>query len=843
MLRCPPSRINLTASDIAAFEQRLAARQAAKFRLAPSNVRLSPGPARLMRFSVVPATHAAVWYPVAASPSKATVYEHDPEACTMDSSNIDGDDANTFFSPDGIPMHDQQSLPDQTSLHSDVSRATGDNVELQQSPGQVVAAHTVELDEHMRGVGLVEKQCPEKTVPATFDVTPKLYMNIHFVNTTSALPFTERGNPILAEIVSDAYPVQRLPHLEPSLEPQRSSSDQARAILDHSQDIPVYNDSRELQEFLYARNAGATPISSRGRGRNPRAPPEPVLTMEMPQVHYNPTLDPGAPVFVPRTRFGSSARWSQESSGPMRSHPRWASVGHMHAPSDLHVRAYAAPNIDGHPQNRPHTSHPHVSASATDPATHILDAATQRHQRRNRTSGENVSVRSPHSNLERYPVLRPPSASASQHRARGSRRTISSLYTLPRQGSSVYHRSTTYARQESRLNMADQLADSGTYLRSVFPALSISSRSTPNLLHPTYLGPHTDSRSSSLSWTTAPNSPNNYRAPSMVSAASGISAGNATRQSSREALDAATEFLRMRNSPLDELTGRLSRASSSRPRSVGHSWEKLPNLGYRVSLLTGDPFRQEAPSDELPNLADEDAISADAQHLGSEQASSVAEPVTNDLIAYSKALLPSSDTTSSPPATPDAAQTYGDNSSSSAAASGPGLTFDAIPPARRESISIKAAPRVRVYDDGKLPQTQPQTPADVARNRRATARSESTVNQSPLFVGRAVMASQHVEPQTSKHRNTYSPGTSGSAQPQTPVPATTSRVAQAGVSSSLQRSRGRSWISRNPDEAENELEGHLRLLANDRQRWLSRQGQGSLEVTPPRESRAEQYLS
>ena len=80
-------------------------------------------------------------------------------------------------------------------------------------------------------------------------------------------------------------------------------------------------------------------------------------------------------------------------------------------------------------------------------------------------------------------------------------------------------------------------------------------------------------RGSSLPWNRIDShAPGSTRVPSMVSAASGISGGQPiSRQSSREALDAAAEFLRMRNSPLDDLTEQFSRLASSRPRSVGRS--------------------------------------------------------------------------------------------------------------------------------------------------------------------------------------------------------------------------------------------------------------------------------
>jgi hypothetical protein len=76
MLRCPPSRITLTPSDIADFEHRLGARQSARRSKARvANVRLSPGPAHPTRLSFVPAEQNIGRKRAASSSSEATIHD------------------------------------------------------------------------------------------------------------------------------------------------------------------------------------------------------------------------------------------------------------------------------------------------------------------------------------------------------------------------------------------------------------------------------------------------------------------------------------------------------------------------------------------------------------------------------------------------------------------------------------------------------------------------------------------------------------------------------------------------------------------------------------------------
>lgn len=395
-------------------------------------------------------------------------------------------------------------------------------------------------------------------------------------------------------------------------------------------------------------------------------------------------------------------------------------------------------------------------------------------------------------------------------------------------------------------------------LRSVSPALSTSSRSTPNLLNRPLQPAETHSRGSSLSWRRSRHpTPVGvmHRAPSLPpTAAGGLSSSPrpcGSRQSSREGLDAAAEFLRMRNSPLDDLTERLSRLAAGRQRSVGRSWERAaPHGKWRVSLLAGDPFRQEIdqdPATSVPSPATKEVAPTTVRN--SNQAITRFLETEDDPVALSLSLPPSSPIASSSsqalPSTPPAPQFSGLSSPRSPLAQrSPAKKTSSPPPSIKRkpvppSSSVHATPKVKVYDDAKPRNTQPQTPADVSHStRRAKTRSDTAVQQSPLTVGRAAMASPARAPpipERNPYRNTYPPAPSGDP------PVVTAATPQIGTRRTRQLDQA---LQRMENETENdEMEGSLRGLEQDRLTWLARREGGDLDVTPPREGRFERYLS
>ena len=663
-----------------------------------------------------------------------------------------------------------------------------------------------------------------------------------------AIPWTPRGNELLGEIHSDAYPVARQPPTEPPL----LASARARRRQARSQDVLVVQDDDDTQ--LVLRTYAGSPRFHVGHDTEATPPiPELVLPPDHFRHQNDLVLDPGAPVFVPRTRFGTAAGSSESTQ------MQWGGVDASHGSSNLRIRSSSEQNADlqiytvHHPQ--------HHDATLGRVVNNELDgiAPEGRPRRRSRTADQNIALSHVMPTLERYPLMRPT-------RNPNSRQYSSSLSqqgfdyvpgvqgdqaSPSQQGSSV---SSTQEQSHLRVRNVstvgnDSRGEEGSGIRSVSPAISMSSRSTPNLLECAGPTRQFTVRGSSLPWNRIDvRTPSYSRVPSMVSAASGISGcQQASRQSSREGLlDAATELLRMRNSPLDDLTERLSRMSASRPRSVGRSWERPPRP--RVSLLAGDPFRPEPSSDSVLSTY----ITAIESALPLTLSANVEDPdaTPEDIVALSLALPPSSPIPSSSHVLPSTPSLHFSEPRS------PQSTLSDAHAAKSPESSIKrkpvpastTTPKVPVYDDSKPPDTQPQTPADIrGSRRRAKTRSDTTTQRPPIFVGRVMMSSPPPIPERHPHRNTYPATTSAQssviAAISTATPSTIAAMANVPETIHRGRTSRRVRAQRGSEQVENDLEAHLQGLEDDRRTWLNRREDGNMDVRPPREGRFERYLS
>ncbi|GAB1730021.1 hypothetical protein NU195Hw_g3445t1 [Hortaea werneckii] len=156
-----------------------------------------------------------------------------------------------------------------------------------------------------------------------------------------------------------------------------------------------------------------------------------------------------------------------------------------------------------------------------------------------------------------------------------------------------------------------------------------------------------------------------------------------------------------------------------------------------------------------------------------------------------------------------------------------------------------ATPKVKVYNDSEPPDTQPQTPADVLRTARKSRRGRSddwTQNQT---VNRVDESSPTLDSQQNNYRQTC-PSVSPARALDSHVRHDNRASTTVSVSEPIQNEQ----IRRRPDSARNtldrennEVEGHLEGLEEDRRVWLARREGGSLETTPPAEGRYERYLS
>ncbi|KAK5126061.1 hypothetical protein LTR85_011416 [Meristemomyces frigidus] len=851
MLRCPPSRISLTSTDLHDFEQRFNARQAARVpHLHQPNLRLSPGPGHQSKLAIISEDHNVGRKRAASSASQATVCSAEDDApsdlpvtLVTNSSGVWAVDT---------PTNVQSNAAEHTRLCNEAATALEHAARQYLSPQKpsprplpqpaTGVQHRGARDEPtpaeqaLRFTGSVLDGCVE-TRPAASPA--------HRRGEDADVPRSRRGLAILDEIHADAFLTSPPPRNElPPLSSARARRRHAR-----SHDVNVAVDGPELQHLIQARHIQRLP--SRGFHADI---PHPVPELVLPESEWNsqpppnPALDPGAPVFVPRIRFGTMASSSGEDDATVTARePQWSSMDSTHSSSRLRLRSSAEQNVD-------------------PPFRHRVNASTQSngtvqpaHRRRSRLSDQNAAVQQPVANLERYPLLRPPTRHGPQRRNSGSQRPVimpghrysraPSVASMHPAGTAVQQQMNPSAHTAAAaLVQLDGPADYTLPVRTVPPALSSSSHSTPNLLHPVLSGPRAPSSSSPFFFGRVV-MPAGHRIPSMVSAASGASSiVSSSRQSSTATMsDAATEFLQMRNSPLDDLTERLSRISASRPRSVGRSWERPPTRRARVSLLAGDPFRQELspapPSSPTP---------AAVQVLGVEEASHVAANIgrharlPSDVTPLRQPLASLRQTTS--PALPSTPPTGASNVSSPRQPPNqrsPAKVRDTPGSAvRRKPLpTVATTPKVRVYNDAEPPNTQPQTPADIGRStRRRRGRSDTVVQQTPSG-SRSLMASPPVVPERHPHRNTYPSRT----PPQQTVEGTPSNATPAAVPSVSSIPPAhipvRTRVQRGSDERENDPEGHVHGLEEDRRTWLSRRESGSLETTPPAEGRFERYLS
>ncbi|KAK5175865.1 uncharacterized protein LTR77_001005 [Saxophila tyrrhenica] len=791
MLRCPPSRINLTASDIAGFEQRFIARHSAHLVPAnPSNVRLSPGPGRSTSLSFVPAEQNAARKRAASSSS-------------------------------GHAAHDDHTAERAGTYHA--ANCT--------EPREGTLAWTDQQGDRPHTAGIIgptEMQQPPQPSLPNIDGAADLRAPHSPPVVRCGLLLASSSSPHAA-VDGPNNPVDQTP-IHREIKPHLLSSARARRRNGRTQTDQIPIDSPvEEEEAAHPSQIVASAL----------AIPDLVLHSGIESSPTNPALDRGAPVFVPQTRFARATRPRAEVSGGLRLEPRWSSVDSTHSSLELRIRSSSERNSDLPPGSRHVARVPSESSLDNTLLSNDVENFSRRQRRRSRTTEHNGNAMIQPANLERYPLLRPPVAHRQSSRITTRNITPHVRLVSPSMTQLRVVTGTSLGEQSSRVRDGPPDADASswegrTLLRPLSPATLSNSQSTPHFSQQSIHPGRIYSRGSSLSWSRSASREGRVdQVPSTAGAAASSFSGErkTSRQSSKEGLDAAAEFLRMRNSPLDDLTERLSRLSSSRPRSVGRSWVEAPRGRPRVSLLTGDPFRPEPiprPATTDPRVSQRPEPNAVSPSNRTE-APSETNTMVEDLVALSLALPPSSSLPSTPavpssPPCPSATQ----RSIHPTSSPDPGRQGYSSPPScikRKPVPSGPKTPKVTVYDDSKPPNTQPQTPADVGRStRRVKARSETAVQQSPIVVRHVKISTPPVIPERYPHRYTYPPG------------------AAQGYAGPAGNAAGPS-AHRSNEHVENDLEGHLPGLEQDRRTWMSRQEGVNLDVTPPREGRFERYLS
>ncbi|EME46618.1 hypothetical protein DOTSEDRAFT_33205 [Dothistroma septosporum NZE10] len=594
----------------------------------------------------------------------------------------------------------------------------------------------------------------------------------------------------------------------------------------------------------------------------------------------NPSLDPGAPVFVPGTRFGTIASHSPDSShGGIRLDGVNTNDAENQA-AHLHVRLSSDRNSRmssyGLEQDHAASSRP----DTTRPAR-LLQA-----RRRSRTHNQDAAVHRTIPDLDRYPAMPtlPPGVGTNGRRSIATHRRV----VLPRRRSSRAHlvdferarmaqTGTGPASPAQRGELREPDQDG---LPPLSPAPSPSSRSTPNLLLQGISAPVVQPRSSSVSW-------NRTAIPEETQPSNKPVEPSFSRRASGD------DFVN-RDSPLEELVKQLSRLVAH-PRSVGRSLERPPST-HRPSLLNGDPFRLDSrerssnrspmvrsPSRQGTTTLHGQAVGRDAVQQAIEKYQRAYEAILvqssspgqtevgpadttvhrsqtqssllsalEDPVALALALPPetvplspaSTPLPSSPgsprsaymPSTPPVHSPTSPRHSSISRSSIARSSINRIP----QSLDAAMTPKVTIYNDDKSPAMQPQTPADVSRTgRRFHPRSDvELIHRSTPTA--SVETTSHVALERNFYRDPY--------HATTPSHHDAAQYDNSGLTPARQSPtmavQGTSRVGyRRRELSENEMEPHLSRLEQDRHTWISRQEYGTLDVTPPREGRYERYLS
>lgn len=545
------------------------------------------------------------------------------------------------------------------------------------------------------------------------------------------------------------------------------------------------------------------------------------------------SLDPGAPVFVPRTRFGSA---TGSSVNELVVVPDTQENINTHDLLNLRIRPTSEQNVDLAIRGR------------LEPSSSPAEQRRPRNGRNSRTSDQNDILPRQTRNLDRYPILRPnprPLVAESATPGQGVSFVPMRNFSLVSHPDFPPTPAVIRSQYEVRHVVATHYTAPANYddmiSRSTSSSLSaLRHSSTSNVLGTTgtpFPLPHSHSRGGPLSWSRNHVTADTSRVPSIVSSTvSGINERMSSRQSSTPGPSQWEGFARSR-SPLEQLTEDLSRLSATlgRPRSDGRSLRRTFGDRPRISLLSGDPFRQ----DSSPHSASVSPLTLDTTLLVETVEGAAAIPP--DISARASHASPMVRTSSSAfPSTPPLYEPQSYISSTTAGASPPfrTITFPQSPTSRVLSLATSSTPKIKIYNDAEPPTTQPQTPADVYRSirRRHGQSGESTHWQEPVLIAQ-VMTSSPTTPNPGGDGDGF-----GNTMPFQRVAARTPTASQAGAPDPSRSMNARRWGEHAENNTE-DMEGHLQSLQEDRQTWLERREDGSLDVTPPREGRFERYLS
>nr|POF17463.1 hypothetical protein CFP56_12877 [Quercus suber] len=815
MLRLPITQIDLTVDDIDGYETRFATRRMRQRQSSASSLHLNAGPGRLTSNAVVAENmnvdRRGAGHQVSVAHDErcdttldAVVHENNQQTITrvrLTEAAIDSGEQRQL-------PHDMLQRQAECAWSRQSSSALTQNIGGFSLSGHAMSGTMSQID------GMVE--WPRETVSGASNDS---------ANTPAMISISA-----LREINSDAFLVSStLPS-----SPRPFSSARARRR-------QIFHDPIQQQELIELRHRERIPPYQSSSILSSLQQPVPHLVLPL-HDESSPGLDPGAPVFVPRTRFASSVAYN--SDGPSHSVLQEGRTATGHSSSNLRVRPISEQNVE-------------VSFRGQSHSVHTL---TEPFRTRNRFSSQTSSQSGPlprlSSDLSHHAPPRSDAiVSVMQRGGSGlwpaaapifnvSRHSHGDISSSMRVGQLQYHVRHVTSVQQTHLPIGDR-----TTIDNISSLAAMANQESALRLPDTVLVDATSSHHQPIPESSPSDNDREFSTADMQDISHCVKVEGRTDmellyQSSLPDFSHMSSY-RRNHSPLEQLTEELSRLSASleRPRSVGRWFESRP----RISLLYGDPFVEQSrtPSPDVAKTADRVNT---GQLLDSDPSSPVPPSIASFLHSSTPAVLgtaavtnpswhltPTKSPASSPPL-----------SISVPTASPPSIpTAIARSPNAPHSLRpvILSTPRVRVYNDAVPPQTQPQAPADLLQS-RTRQRKQSNVAEPAPRAAQSSTLSPDVD-STPAHAPTLTTMLPASESPALPV--TVPRF----PSTYRPPARGRGRMR----EMENELEGfeaHLAELREERMVWLSRRSAGggarehdgqALEVTPPGQGRFERMLS
>lgn len=819
MLRCKSSQIHLTSADINDLEERLAARRSSHPSTGKGKARLSTAPrlptiiaARREDFGTT-AQHASTSMPLPPFHGREATQVHRPHASSSR-------DTSSFNAQPDLQWNDRLMYAREFEpVKVDFTHANPASTSRLALPGLHPSDSRLR---HRR-----RQTSPSHHAITPFDGAVDCGHGIHprsHLPAANTGPF-HAGREVFRQLPGGDAAARPAPGLA-----RPNSSARARRSRIRNGDRAV-----QLHGGLPLLPPPTSPQASRDQRPDTTAIPR-VLVSDDRDVEVYRSLDPGAPLFTPRVRFGSTTVLStSEQEEPSDQSPGYCGVSNLRlrTPSEQN----ATPRSDRHSQSRADDFRSHSRTDAETPDVRPRRLRSNALVARSRRSSENDTLPLPRPNLERYPLLLPTTTPAVTGRNAFDGERRDSFQSSDTQNTALqrdHHQSLSPSDSPIDFSLLHPASSSPTPSSALPGAAPTRSPRLPSVVH---------SRKISTSWCeNSPQPSESSRIPSIVSAASGISSRSISEKDtspqkrSTTSPDAAAEFLKCRSSPLDGFTAEMSRLSTAvGPQEQPRVAARAQSGGRkRVRLLSGNLFYDDVESRRHQGNDDDESL----------EIPPISSLQSGDIDASSPKLIasPSHMTmTGNPllPKTPRSQHSISPNQRDSLAdlptARPSKVAFDTTTPNPKTPSITTATPRVPVYNDYTPAHIQPQTPADIQRStRRSRNRSDSSVHREAFCVGQFLVAPRPAIPQRRHFRNTYPSNNPGGAVANGHVGALLQRVESGGIDGGSDSSGG---------ALENETAGQLAEMERERGVWMARRRQGgSLDVTPPGEGRFERFL-